>query len=143
MNNRDSIPGHSTLAAIDRMQEPRWLHRVLIAVHHSFVLAPYLLLLDLYLFSWRAMMFIGHWPEPLKDDPKFIAPGDALFDLLYCVVIPLLLWMFVGVIIFPILTMLLRRSYSWRWIALMIGLFVLGWLLFILEPTGRMEWFMD
>ena len=88
-------------------------------------------------------MFIGHWPEPLKDDPKFIAPGDALFDLLYCLVIPLLLWMFVGVIIFPLLTLLLRRSYSWGWIVLTIGLFVLGWLLFYLEPTGRMEWFMD
>jgi hypothetical protein len=143
MTHSDSISSPPAPAATDHMREPRWLHRVLIAVHHSFVLAPYLLLLDLYVFSWRAMAFIGHWPEPLRDDPKFIAPGDALLDLLYRLVIPLLLWMFVGVVIFPILTVLLRRSYSWRWVALIVGLFVLGWLLFILEPTGRIEWYMD
>ena len=89
------------------------------------------------------MAYIGHWPEPLKDDPKFIAPGDALLDLLYCLVVPLLLWMFIGLFIFPILTVLLRRNYSGRWLALVIGLFVLGWLLFIFEPTDRMGWYMD
>lgn len=76
----------------------------------SFAFAPLLAIGMVYTFSWRVAASIGYWPRLSLDDPTFAAPNDALADLLYLSVFPLLMWSVVALLIFPLLTFFLRRA---------------------------------
>jgi hypothetical protein len=116
---------------------------IFVALHWSFALAPLLTSACLYLLSWRAALLLGHWPQPSLDDPKFIAPNDALMDLLYGAVLPLLLWSMVALITFPLLTFFLRKRYTRLKIVSFVVLFVGAWLFLYLDPGARLAWFGD
>ncbi|KAB8143485.1 hypothetical protein F8S13_10795 [Chloroflexia bacterium SDU3-3] len=133
-----SVSKTQRLSKIEHM-----LRLMIIALHHSFALAPLLVIGCLYVFSWRAAFLIGHWPQPSIDDPKFIAPDCRICDALYMLTLPLLLWPFIALVAFPFLSLVLRRVYLWRWQTLLIIVFVVGWLLLIADPSERLSWYFD
>jgi hypothetical protein len=122
---------------------PRIGRALIVALHHFFAFGPLLALIFVYLFSWRVASIIGHWPRPSLDDPKFMAPGDGVADSLYQSVLVFLLVAAAGVIMFPLLTFVLRRAYARWWLITLIVVFVLGCVLVRLDPGSRFEWFFD
>lgn len=130
-------------ASADDSRPIRILRRVLVMLHHLFALAPLLILVNLYLFSWRATTLIGHWPQPFRDDPQFIVYDDILSEQLYLLVNPLFFWALVGFVALPVLTIFLRRVYPRWWTIGIICLFLIGWVLLFAEPTDRIVWYMD
>ncbi len=93
--------------------------------------------------AWRAAVKLGHWPVPWRDDPKCIVPNDVLLQVLYPSVYFLLLVALISPFVFPIL-MVVHRGTSpglSRWMMAMI--FVIGWVLFKLDPGAGLTWFLD
>jgi hypothetical protein len=136
-------PPHEALADAHLAQPMRILRALLVGLHHYLGFAPILLLAELYLFSWWVMPFIGHWPEPSVDDPKFVAMGNWLADTFYFFVEPFLLSVILAIIGFPVLTWLLRRVYPRWWTIGLLCLFLLGLFLLVAEPTDRLGWYFD
>jgi hypothetical protein len=112
-------------------------------LHHVFALAPLLMVLSLYLASWRAEAIIGHWPVPSVDDPKYIAEGDWLYKNLRLSVI----WLFGGVCsavcMLPLFTIALWRAYP-RWYSIMlIAVYLIGIYVLRIDAGARLTWYMD
>lgn len=59
------------------------LPRLPIVIHWLVTLAPVLLFVALLLMAWRARVLIGHWPQVMADDPKWIGKNDVLYQRLY------------------------------------------------------------
>jgi hypothetical protein len=118
--------------------------RVLIILYYTLALWPLIILAAVYTLSWRAASFIGHWPRPSLDDPKFIVPvSDWFYDTLY----PAIWYSFGGltlalVLLVP-LALVLRRKMSLFKIILLAGVFVAGFLLLRMDPGSRLYWFFD
>ena len=123
--------------------EPFASSRLLVILHHLFAFAPAIALASAYVFSWRVAVLIGHWPRPSLDDPKFAAPGDELSILLYFATMLVLLVSASGLYMVPLLSFVLRHTYSrvWRW--LLPALWIVSWLLLRLDPGARITWFAD
>ena len=141
MREHTSILGR--LDSLTRAPMSRVEFGVMALLQHRLALAPLLALAMVYLLSWRIQALIGHWPRVWLDDPKYVAPGDRLNDLLYTAVMPLLLWSFVALPMLPLLTWLLWRKYPRWWPLLLLIVFLIGLFVLRFEPGARFTWYMD
>lgn len=139
----------SSLASPERAspsQGPAAARTIIRVAYGSFVAAPLLAISCLYGLSLRIGWFIGHWPMPSVDDPKYAGPpNDTLINLLYAPVLPLYLWSMIGVVVVPLLTayLWLRRDVApWLPLLLLVLFFALLGFLF-LDPFDRMAWYID
>jgi hypothetical protein len=119
------------------------LRHLLSWVQAFFAAAPLLFISLTYLFSAYAALHLGHWPQPLIDDPKFIASDDLLMDLLYFNVPIFLIVAFCSVVVFPLLTLLHWRSHSRKWHFSLIAIFLVGCLLSYFGVSDRLDWYFD
>src|SRR5215213_3167779 len=140
MREHTSILGR--LDSLTRQPLSRVEFRVMALIQHSLALAPFLALAAVYLCSWRVQVLIGRWPRVWLDDPKYVAPGDWLNDLLYSAVMPLLLWSFVALPILPLVTWLLWRKYPRWWSLILLVVFLIGLLIVRIDPGARFTWYM-
>jgi len=44
---------------------------------------PLLLFFALTAMAWRAKILIGHWPQVMADDPKWIGENDGIYQFVY------------------------------------------------------------
>ncbi len=56
---------------------------LLSVIHWIVTLSPLLLFVALWSMAWRAQVLIGHWPQVMADDPKWIGENDGLYQRLY------------------------------------------------------------
>lgn len=145
MDNVIQTPSDGQEGAL--VQKPRSFSKAGLVVagiiHHSLALAPFLVLVVVYLLSWRVQAIIGHWPRVWIDDPKFAAPGDGLSDFLYGSVVLLLLWGSAALILLPVSSFLLRRQYPRWYLVFLLSLFVVGLVILRLDPGQRLTWYAD
>lgn len=120
-----------------------WGFRLLIILHHIVALIPLAPIVAVYGFSWRVETIIGHWPLPSIDDPKFVAPGDWLSDFLYSSVSLLLFSSLAALLIFPVLTWVLRHQYRPMWLTVLIAAFILEYIFLGADPGQRFMWYFD
>ncbi|MDQ3705611.1 MAG: hypothetical protein M3437_10395 [Chloroflexota bacterium] len=115
----------------------------LMVLHHLLMFLPWIVEGLLYVFSWHVESEIGHWPMPGVDDPKFVAWGNPISDVLYVAI----QWSYslscITFGFFLFLTWALRRLYPKAWTWLMVILYLTGWGLFFSDPGGRFSWFLD
>ena len=116
---------------------------VAIIVHHLLAFAPLLIVASLYASSFRGEAIIGHWPQPVHDDPYYVAPGDWLYTLFLYAVPTFFVIAHIAIVAFPVLTWTLRNRYARLWSAVLVIVFVAGWLLFRADPEGRFYWWQD
>jgi hypothetical protein len=116
---------------------------VAIIVHHLLAIAPLLIVAALYASSFRGEAIIGHWPQPVHDDPYYVAPGDWLYTLFLYAVPTFFVIAHIAIVAFPVLTWTLRNRYARLWSAVLVIVFVAGWLLFRADPEGRFYWWLD
>ena len=133
----------ATLPPRPSASAPTALRAALIGAQLALALAPALLLAALYGLAWRAAFWLGRWPEPWVDDPKFIAMDDWLMDGLYALVEPALFTSLVGLAVFPLLSYLLWRVGARRWLAICALLFAGGWLALLTMTGDLLTWYID
>lgn len=119
------------------------LHRRLVILCCLLASTPSLTITCLYALSWRATLFLGSWPQPSVNDPKYIAPDDPLMSLLYTSVFPLLACTFVSVFTLPALALYLRRWLHWQWLLALLLVFSLSLWLLLVDSGARLSWFAD
>ena len=112
-------------------------------INIGLAMSPLLALLNLYAMSWRATILIGHWPQPLDDDPKWIGINDAIYNFLYAITD----YSF-GMVTFSLfggiaMALLLWSKYTERQKTWLVCGFIGAWLIFFLEPSGRFAWIAD
>lgn len=132
-----------TSVVSDPQRTLRTQAQVLTVLYYAVLVAPLVTVGAVYMFSIRAWMVLGYWPRPWLDDPKYIRPGDLALQGLYWLVMATMLWSLVSLALVPLLTLLLRRSYSIRWHIVRVLLFVSMWLVLWLDPGARIAWFVD
>jgi hypothetical protein len=115
----------------------------LAVIQHLFAFAPWLIVADLYLFSWRGLGILGYWPQPVNPDPKYLAGFDLLSNILYLNVYPLFVLAHIAFVALPIFTIFLYRKYPRWWSLVLLVLFVTGFLVFRLDPGERFYWWLD
>lgn len=119
------------------------LRRLLLGLQAFAAAAPLLFIAVLYLFSGYAALHLGHWPQPSIDDPKFIASGDLLMDLLYSSVPVFLFAALCSLVVFPLSTLLLWRFQTKQWHLAFIALFVFGCIVSYFGVSDRLDWYFD
>jgi hypothetical protein len=132
-----------TLPISNSQNAAQLLRRFLLGAQALFAAAPSLFMAVLYLFSGYAALLLGHWPQPYIDDPKFIASDDLLMDLLYFNVPIFSVAALCSLVVFPLLTLLLRRSHSRKWHISLIAIFLVGCLVSYFGAADRLDWYFD
>ena len=118
-------------------------YKLILFLRGLFAAVPLVMFSAPYLLSVYAMVVIGHWPQPMFDDPKFI-PAGPLYHLLYGATFLLFLPMLVSsLVIFPMLTAVMWRSTAPRTRWLLLALFIAGWVLVRTMLGDRMAWLID
>ena len=129
----------SSAPAIERS----WHDRLLAATYLLVAAAPWLFGAGLTLLAWRAAAILGHWPIPLADDPKFIAPSDGLYDGLGRLSTALRFWLLFSPFILPGFVIMTWREYRRRATFAIIAVYVLGLVAIRLDPFGLLAWIID
>lgn len=107
------------------------------------VLPPMIYLAALYGAAWCAAQVLGHFPQPMIDDPGNIVPHAASFQMMRHVVAYTEAFAGAGVWSWAALILHLRRRLTVKDWALLVGLFVTAWLIFMGEPGRLFEWWLD
>ena len=120
-----------------------WLRFARRAAYVLTVLPPAIYLGTLYLLAWYGSRAIGHFPQPMIDDPKNIAGHNAPYQTMYHVVdyteafVGALVWVWAALLLH-----LRRRLTGVQW-AILVAVFLLSWTVFMIEPGRRFEWWLD
>jgi hypothetical protein len=114
----------------------------LISMHYALASSPLWAMVCLYLLTWRAASFLGHWPRPDIDTSKAI-PADSLSDLL-C----LLTWgssaaAILSILFIPFSVVLFERLIPLRHQIIVFVIFVLSWMIFLFVPRVIGVWVAD
>jgi hypothetical protein len=117
-----------------------WL---LVRLYYLLAFSPLFIIVGLYLLSWRGAVLIGHWPLLYIDDPKYIGNYDWLYNLLSSAVGWLFLASCFSIVVFPVLTLVLRNWLSYRGIVFWVLAYAVGIVYLLLEPTHRIAWLLD
>ena len=120
-----------------------WIRFARRAAYVLAVLPPMVYLAALYGLAWCAFRATGHFPQPMINDPKLLARDDAAYQQMYHVVNYTEAFAGAGVWAWGALLLHLRRRLTLKDWALLVGLFVAAWLVFIVEPGRRFEWWLD
>ncbi len=107
------------------------------------VLPPVLLLAGLYLLSWYGFRATNHWPQPMMNDPKLLAPNDAAYQKIFVVMEYVEAFATAFVWVWAALLLHLRRYLTRQTGVALFCLFLTAWLLFAIEPGRRFEWWID
>lgn len=107
------------------------------------VVTPLVPMVALYLLAFRGQDLIGHWPQPMTDDPKHIGPDDPAYQTLQAAVIYSSCFAGWGIATWGALLVHLRKELTTQRMLWMIGLFLLSWLVFVADPGRRFEWWLD
>lgn len=126
-----------------RPYPPGWVKMASAAAMVLAVVAPLVPMAALYLLAFRGQDLIGHWPQPMRDDPKHIGLDDPIYQTLRAAVIYGSCFAGWGLATWGALLVHLRRSLTTRRMLWTIGLFLLSWLLFVADPGRRFEWWLD
>jgi hypothetical protein len=113
-------------------------------VHALPAVLPFVLLVPLYLASWRYAVVRGHWPQPMTDDPNSVS-GDALYSALCSGVDPTFALGGAGLLVWGVALLCLgsRGAISVRRVWWLLLFLSLGMVAFQAEPGQRHTWWMD
>jgi hypothetical protein len=120
-----------------------WPVRLLLAAHLLVTAAPWLFIAGMAAWAGRAAAILGHWPVPLTDDPKFIATGDQLYGRLGELSDVLGYWLTLSPFILPVLAAVTWRDYRRGTRLWLIGAYVAGLVMIVLDPLGLFAWMAD
>ena len=126
-----------------RPYPPGWVKTASGAAVVLAVVAPLVPMVALYLLAFRGQDLIGHWPQPMSDDPKYIGLDDPTYQTFRAAVIYGSCFAGWGLYTWAALLVHLRRSLATRRMLWTIRLFLLAWLLFVADPGRRFEWWLD
>ena len=70
-----------------RPYPPGWVKTASVAAMVLAVVAPLVPMVALYLLAYRGQDLIGHWPQPMTDDPKHIGLDDPAYEALQAAVV--------------------------------------------------------
>ncbi|HYU35874.1 MAG TPA: hypothetical protein VEW48_27265 [Thermoanaerobaculia bacterium] len=120
-----------------------WITAASIAALVLALVSPFVPMAALHLLSRRGQELLGHWPRPMRDDPKYIGLDDPTYQRLSIVVI--YAFCFTGWCLYTWggLMLHLRKSLTTRKVLWLVALFVLTWLVFSYDPGKRFEWWLD
>ena len=93
--------------------------------------------------AFRGQELIGHWPQPMSDDPKHIGLDDPTYQTFRDAVIYGSCFTGWCLYTWGALLVHLRKSLTTRRMLWLIGIFLLAWLLFVADPGRRFEWWLD
>ena len=117
-----------------------WIRFARSAAYFLAVLPPMVYLTALYIASYFAYRAIGHFPQALIDDAANIAShDDAAYQQMYHVVNYTKTFVGVGVWAWAALLLHLRRRLTLKDWGLLVGLFVLAWVVFIRVRSNTPE----
>jgi hypothetical protein len=120
-----------------------WMKTASAAAVALAVVAPLVPMVALYLLAYRGQGLIGHWPQPMRDDPKHIGLDDPTYQMLRSAVIYASCFAGWGLATWGALLVHLRRNLTTRRMLWLTGIFLLAWLLFVADPGRRFEWWLD
>ncbi|MFL6201760.1 MAG: hypothetical protein ACJ76J_21515 [Thermoanaerobaculia bacterium] len=126
-----------------RPYPPGWVKTASAAAAVLAVAAPLVPMAALYLLALRGQDLIGHWPQPMHDDPKHIGLDDPTYQMFRAAVIYGSCFTGWGLATWGALLVHLRGSLTTRRMLWLIGIFLLAWLLFVADPGRRFEWWLD
>ncbi|MCI0348830.1 MAG: hypothetical protein L0Z53_05335 [Acidobacteriales bacterium] len=105
--------------------------------------APWLLIITAYLEALAASYALGHWPRPMRDDPKYL-PAELL-DVIWVLLLLGLAPAFFGLVFMTLSkrkTIQLRSFYSIGWVVFVTGALAL-YFLAQADPGRVWEWLLD
>jgi len=140
---RTSVPVQPAIASTSSSRWKQIGIVILMVLHHLLAFSPLLIVVALYAASWRAEGLIGHWPQPMVDDPWYVIPDDGLYRFLLLSIFPLLYCVLGAIVSLPALTLVLWRRYPLLWTVFLAVIFVGGLLLIKSDPEQRFIWLMD
>lgn len=120
-----------------------WLKTASIAAAVLAVVSPLVPMVALFLLAFRGQDLIGHWPQPMSDDPKHIGLDDPTYQTLRAAAIYGSCFAGWGLYTWSALLVHLRKTLTTQRMLWLIGLFLLSWLLFVADPGRRFEWWLD
>jgi hypothetical protein len=128
----------------NRTRTSSWVRGLMVG-HGLLTVVPIpVLLFYLNAMAFRAQQLIGHWPQPMSNDPKWIGEDDVLYQRLYDIIefnlMPAVAW---SLIAWLVLSCILFHSYSPKQRWFMMCLYLSMWSLLIFEPGGCLEWYLD
>jgi hypothetical protein len=126
-----------------RPYPPGWVKTASAAAMVLAVVAPLVPMVALYLLAYRGQNLIGHWPQPMTDDPKHIGLDDPTYQALQAAVVYSSCFAGWGIATWGALLVHLRRNLTIQRMLWMVGLFLLAWLVFVADPGRRFEWWLD
>lgn len=126
-----------------RPYPPGWVKTASAAAVVLAVVAPLVPMVALYLLAYRAQDLIGHWPQPMSDDPKHIGLDDPAYQAFRAAVIYGSCFAGWCLYTWGALLVHLRRNLTIRRMLWLVGIFLFAWLLFVADPGRRFIWWMD
>ena len=126
-----------------RPYPPGWVKTASAAAVILAVAAPLVPMVALYLLAYRGQDLIGHWPQPMSDDPKHMGLDDPTYQTLRSAVIYGSCFAGWGLYTWGALLVHLRKTLTTQRMLWLIGIFLLAWLLFVADPGRRFEWWLD
>lgn len=135
-------PGTASVSR-EEISEPGLALPVPMVIHWLITLTPVLLFVALRSVAWRAQVLIGHWPQVMADDPKWIGESDMPYQRLYDLThlafglagwSPMV-WIAFFVTLYGSYTRTQRKAIVWTYTA--------AWMLALLGDGNGIAWYMD
>lgn len=132
-----------TLRQSKRLASPGWVKAASVAALVLGVAIPLVPMVFLCLLSRRGQELIGHWPQPMTDDPKFIGTDDPAYQSLSSAVVYSYSFAGWGMAAWGTLMAHLWGRFPWKKLLWIAAVLVLASWAFLLEPTERFSWWLD